>query len=82
VVVYADEVDIDLNPKIGFDWMNRGQQKEVLTPGNNEKRYLAGALNPRTGGLTGVEGRARPVRWSSRCSRRWRRITPTRGRFT
>jgi transposase len=56
VVVYADEVDIDLNPKLGFDWMNRGQQKEVLTPGNNEKRYLAGALNPRTGELTCVEG--------------------------
>ena len=56
VVVYGDEVDIDLNPKIGFDWMNRGQQKEVLTPGKNEKRYLAGALNPRTGELTCVEG--------------------------
>lgn len=56
VVVYADEVDIDLNPKIGFDWMNRGQQKEVLTPGCNEKRYLAGALNPQTGELTCVEG--------------------------
>lgn len=56
VVLYADEVDIDLNPKIGLDWMNQGQQKEVLTPGCNEKRYLAGALNPRTGGLTCVEG--------------------------
>ena len=45
VAVYEDEVDIHLNPKIGLDWMVTGQQKEVLTPGQNEKRYLAGALN-------------------------------------
>lgn len=56
VVVYADEVDIHLNPKIGLDWMVRGQQKEVLTPGKNVKRYLAGALNAKTGELTWVEG--------------------------
>jgi transposase len=56
VVVYADEVDIHLNPKIGLDWMNRGQQKEVVTPGKNEKRYLAGALHVATGQLTCVEG--------------------------
>lgn len=56
VAVYADEVDIHLNPKIGWDWMVRGQQKEVLTPGQNEKRYLAGALNPQTGELLWVEG--------------------------
>jgi transposase len=56
VAVYQDEVDIHLNPKIGLDWMNRGQQKEVVTPGQNQKRYLAGALNARTGELTVVEG--------------------------
>lgn len=56
IVVYEDEVDIHLNPKIGLDWMLRGQQKEVVTPGQNEKRYLAGALNPQTGELIWVEG--------------------------
>ena len=56
VVVYADEVDIHLNPKIGLDWMNRGQQKEVVTPGKNEKRYLGGAVDAVTGRLTCVEG--------------------------
>jgi transposase len=56
VAVYEDEVDIHLNPKIGLDWMVRGQQKEVETPGQNEKRYLAGALDVRTGQLTWVEG--------------------------
>ncbi|WP_373652725.1 IS630 family transposase [Schlesneria sp. DSM 10557] len=56
VLVYVDEVDIHLNPKIGLDWMVRGQQKQVSTPGKNVKRYLAGALDSRTGELTWVEG--------------------------
>ncbi len=37
-------------------WMDRGHQKELLTPGQNQKLYLAGALNPATGELTVVEG--------------------------
>ena len=45
-MVYADEVDLHLNPKIGPDWMLPGTQRLVLTPGNNEKRYLAGAYDP------------------------------------
>jgi transposase len=49
VAVYEDEVDIHLNPKIGLDWMGFGQQKEAYTPGQNEKRYLAGAKDVRTG---------------------------------
>jgi transposase len=53
---WEDEVDIHLNPKIGLDWMVSGQQKEVLTPGKNEKRYLAGAQDYRTGELIWVEG--------------------------
>lgn len=40
---YEDEVDIHLNPKIGPDYMLPGQQKTVLTPGQNVKHYLAGA---------------------------------------
>jgi transposase len=56
VAVYEDEVDIHLNPKIGYDWMGHGQQKKALTPGKNVKRYLAGALDVRTGELHYVEG--------------------------
>ena len=56
VAVYQDEVDIHLNPKIGLDWMVCGQQKEVMTPGQNVKRYLAGAMNAVTGELVWVEG--------------------------
>lgn len=50
-VVFQDEVDIHLNPKIGACWMQRGQQAEVVTPGNNEKKHLAGSLHWRTGRL-------------------------------
>ena len=56
VVVYEDEVDIHLNPKIGLDWMARGEQKQVVTPGNNEKAYIAGALDVRGGTVIWVGG--------------------------
>ncbi len=54
VLLYADEVDIHLNPKIGPDYMLRGQQKEVRTPGKNAKNYVAGGLEVRTGKLAWV----------------------------
>jgi transposase len=56
VVVYADEVDIHLNPRIGPDWMLPGTQRLVLTPGKNKKRYLAGAFEPLHQQLVYVEG--------------------------
>ena len=56
VAVYEDEVDIHLNPKIGLDWMNEGTQKTVMTPGKNEKAYLAGTLDARDGTLLWVGG--------------------------
>lgn len=49
--VFQDEVDVNLNPKIGSAWMKRGQQDTVETPGNNVKRYIFGSLNWRTGKL-------------------------------
>jgi transposase len=49
--VFQDEVDVHLNPKIGSCWMRRGQQTQVVTPGNNVKRHLAGSLAWRTGRL-------------------------------
>ena len=50
-VLYGDEGDVHLNPKIGRDWMLPGQQRRIVTPGKNEKFYLAGALDVRTGTL-------------------------------
>src|SRR5262249_1030752 len=50
-VVFEDEVDLNLNPDIGRMWMRKGEQAEVVTPGDNEKGYLAGSLHWRTGHL-------------------------------
>ena len=54
-VFYVDEVDIDLNPKVGSCWSLAGQQVGVSTPGKNEKRYLCGALHAKTGKVIWVE---------------------------
>lgn len=56
MVLYADEVGLHLNPKIGPDWMLPGTQRVVVTPGNNEKRHLAGAYDPIHQRLVYVEG--------------------------
>lgn len=53
------EVDIHLNPKIGADWQLRGQQKRVVTPEQNEKYYLAGALHSGTGKVSYVGGNSK-----------------------
>ena len=54
--VWEDEADIDLNPRIGFDWMLPGTQRHVMTPGKNVKRYLAGAMDAMTDRLVWVKG--------------------------
>ncbi|MBQ1784380.1 MAG: IS630 family transposase [Gammaproteobacteria bacterium] len=51
-VLFVDEADIDLNPRIGADWMRRSAQKRVPTPGQNRKHYVAGALCATTGKVT------------------------------
>jgi transposase len=55
-VFYADEVDVDLNPKIGAMWTRRGRQRTIPTPGKNQKCYLAGALHARSGKVLWCEG--------------------------
>jgi putative transposase len=62
VFMFIDELDIHLLPKIGYEWMRKGTQTEVMTPGVNQKRYLAGALNALTGQLIHVFGE-RKDRW-------------------
>ena len=49
-------MDVHLNPKIGPDWTLPGQRREVVTPGNNQKRFVAGALDARTARVTWVQG--------------------------
>jgi len=48
-LLFADELDLHLLPKVGSQWMPQATQVEVMTPGTNERRYLAGALDVRTG---------------------------------
>lgn len=55
-VFFVDEADVDLNPRIGPMWTRRGQQPAIATPGQNHKRYLAGALHARTGRVLWTEG--------------------------
>ncbi len=50
-LVFADELDIHLLPKVGCAWMPKGTQLAVMTPGQNQKHYLAGALDLTTGTL-------------------------------
>ncbi len=57
--VFEDEVDLNLNPKIGSMWMRKGQQAQVVTPGDNEKCYAAGSLHWRTGKLLLTRGEKR-----------------------
>jgi putative transposase len=50
-MVFADELDIHLLAKVGCAWMPKGTQQAVMTPGQNQKHYLAGALELTTGTL-------------------------------
>ena len=56
IAFYEDEVDIHLNPKIGRDWAMPGDRPVVVTPGQNKKRYVAGAMNAKTKELIWVAG--------------------------
>ena len=50
-LIFADELDIHLLPKVGYEWILKGAVREVMTPGTNQKRYLAGGLDYLTGRL-------------------------------
>lgn len=64
-VFYENEVDI--HPKIGADWQQRGQQKSVVTPGQNEKYCLVGALHSGTGKFSYVGGNRKAHCYLSDC---------------
>jgi len=48
-------MDVHLNPKTGRDWMLPGHRRLVVTPGKNQERFIAGALNATTKKLTWVQ---------------------------
>lgn len=78
-VFYQDEADLHLNPKLGATYMKPGQQLVVLTPGQNVKRYIFGALNVRTGsvvhGITAHKNAATFVQFLEYLSSRYRRAS-------
>lgn len=49
VVLFADDLDIHLLPKVGYQWMPQGETVKLVTPGQNQKHDLAGALELHTG---------------------------------
>ena len=49
VVLFADELALPLLPKVGYQWLPRGTMVKLVTPGQNQKHYLAGALELRSG---------------------------------
>ena len=51
VLLFADELDIHLLPKVGYQWMLQGTTVKLVTPGQNQKHYLAGALELKSGRL-------------------------------
>jgi putative transposase len=48
-LLFVDELDMALLPPTGYQWMRKGTQVQVLTPGQNEKHSLAGGWDVRTG---------------------------------
>lgn len=52
VLLFEDEVDLNLLPGVIGCWTRRGQQRKVPTPGQNVKRYGFGAVNFMTGEIT------------------------------
>lgn len=54
--VWEDEADVDLNPRIGLDYMLPGTQRQVPTPGKNVKRYFAAAMDATSDRLVWVKG--------------------------
>jgi putative transposase len=59
-MVFAEELDLPLWPKVGCAWMPTGAQREVMTPGQNQKHYLAGALELSPGTLHYCPGPRKP----------------------
>jgi transposase len=52
IMLYQDEIDLNLLPGVIRCWTRRGEQRKICTPGQNQKRYGFGAVNFVTGQLT------------------------------
>jgi putative transposase len=53
---FQDETKLETNPRVGFCWMRKGNQKRLKTPGTNHKVWISGALRWSTGRFHWVRG--------------------------
>jgi putative transposase len=53
---FQDETKLETNPRVGFCWMRRSEQKRLRTPGTNRKVWISGALQWSTGRFHWVTG--------------------------
>ena len=67
-VLNGDEVDVHLNPKIGRDWMLRGQQRRIVTPGRIRSSTSPVRSTSAPDGSIRPARRARTPRSSVSCS--------------
>lgn len=51
LLLYEDESDVHLNPQLGLVWHRCGKPYQVRGAGQNQKVYVFGALNVKTGSL-------------------------------
>ncbi len=56
---FQEETKLETNPKVGFCWMRRGDQRPLRTPGTNRKVWISGVLNFATGRFHWVSGERR-----------------------
>ncbi len=45
MILYEDEMDLDWNPRITRVWARRGRPMRVMTPGQNKKKTVFGAVS-------------------------------------
>jgi putative transposase len=53
---FQDQTKLETNPRVGFAWMRKGEQRRLPTPGTDRKSWISGALNFSTGRFHWVMG--------------------------
>jgi len=61
LILYEDEMDLDWNPRITRVWAKRGRPMRVMTPGQNEKKTVFGAVSVAGKVYYSIQARKRAV---------------------
>jgi hypothetical protein len=78
-LVFADERELPLLPKVGAQWTRRGQRLEIVTPSQDQRYYIAAALDFRTGRLLHRTGPKKNRFWFLDLRRVWDRVNAGAG---